>query len=153
MPDGPPDQWVSFGSYTFRASTGELRRGRREIRLTPRSAAVLSALIARPGELITKDGLSEAVWAGVAVSDAALTSCIQEIRDALGDDARRPRYIETVHRRGYRFVAPVPCPRGRPGGAPPARPGSASLRSAPPGLAGVFCLFLDICLSSGPRPV
>jgi DNA-binding winged helix-turn-helix (wHTH) protein/predicted ATPase len=124
--DGPSDRALSFGSYTFRASAGELRRGRRAIRLTPRSAAVLSALVARPGELVTKEDLFETVWAAVAVSDAALTSCIQEIRDALGDDARRPRYIETVHRRGYRFVAPVPE-------APPA--GTGLLR-APEHLVG-----------------
>jgi len=69
---------------------------------------VLHALLARPGTLLTKDDLFATVWPGVAVSDAALTSCIQELRDALGDDARRPRYIETLHRRGYRFIARVP---------------------------------------------
>jgi DNA-binding winged helix-turn-helix (wHTH) protein/predicted ATPase len=106
--DGQSDQAVRFGPYTFEASIGELRRGRRVIRLTPKAAAVLSTLVSRAGALVTKDGLFDAVWPGVAVSDAALTSCIQELRDALGDDARRPRYIETVHRRGYRFVAPVP---------------------------------------------
>jgi DNA-binding winged helix-turn-helix (wHTH) protein/tetratricopeptide (TPR) repeat protein len=102
------DRPLSFGRYTFRAASGELRRGPRRLKLTPKAAAVLAALLSRPGQLLTKDGLFEAVWPDVAVSDAALTSCIQELRDVLRDDARRPRYIETVHRRGYRFVAPVP---------------------------------------------
>lgn len=106
----PREHRVSFGRYVFAPSSGELRRGAREVRLTPKAAAVLSALLARPGALVTKDDLFTAVWPGVAVSDAALTSCIQELREALGDDARRPRYIETLHRRGYRFIAPVPPP-------------------------------------------
>lgn len=110
------EQRVSFGRYVFSPSSGELCRGGREVRLTPKAAAVLSALLARPGALLTKDDLFAAVWPDVAVSDAALTSCIQELRDALGDDARRPRYIETLHRRGYRFIGPVP-PAGAAGTA------------------------------------
>src|SRR6266576_5960198 len=59
-----------------------------------------------PG-LKTKDEIFRAVWRDTAVSDSALTSCIQELRHVLQDDARLPRFVETLHRRGYRFVARV----------------------------------------------
>ena len=64
-------------------------------------------LAERAQELVTKQELFDRVWGGLAVSDDALTSCIQELRGALGDDARRPRYIETRHRRGYRLMVPA----------------------------------------------
>src|SRR5205085_7546408 len=57
-----------------------------------------------PGDVVTKDELFAAVWPETAVGDAALVTCIQELRSALKDDARQPRYIETLHRRGYRFI-------------------------------------------------
>jgi DNA-binding winged helix-turn-helix (wHTH) protein len=78
--------------------------GDRDVRLTPKALALLSFMAERPGEVITKEELFGAVWPEVNVGDAALVTCIQELRRALGDDARRPRYIETLHRRGYRFV-------------------------------------------------
>jgi len=62
-------------------------------------------LAERPGQVVTKEELFRIVWPDTAVSDAALTSCIMELRQALQDDARRPRFIETVHRRGFRFLA------------------------------------------------
>ena len=77
------------------------------MKLTPRAAAVLHLLAERAQELVTKQELFDRVWGGMAVSDDALTSCIQELRGALGDDARRPRYIETRHRRGYRLMVPA----------------------------------------------
>jgi adenylate cyclase len=79
--------------------------GSREIRLTPKAAAVLKVLITHAGQPVSKDDLFAAVWSDTAVSDDALTSCIQELRKALEDDARNPRFIETRHRRGYQFVA------------------------------------------------
>ena len=68
---------------------------------------MLQCLAQRPGRLVTKDELYNAVWPGVFVGDAALKVCVLEIRRALADDAKAPRFIETVHRRGYRFIAPV----------------------------------------------
>jgi TolB-like protein len=78
--------------------------GGRNVHLTPKALALLSFIADRPGEVVTKDQLFGAVWPEVNVGDAALVTCIQELRRALKDDARRPRYIETLHRRGYRFV-------------------------------------------------
>jgi DNA-binding winged helix-turn-helix (wHTH) protein len=98
-------QDVSFGRYRFDPSAGRLWSGKREVRLTPKSAAVLGVLVARAGQPVTRDELFASVWGDTAVSDDALTSCIQELREALADDAKQPRFIETRYRRGYRFVA------------------------------------------------
>src|SRR5689334_21730908 len=101
------DQQFIFGDVRFDSRTGELRREDRVTKLTPRAAAVLCALAERAQQLVTKQELFDRVWSGRVVSDDALTSCIQELRNALDDDARRPRYIETSHRRGYRLLMPT----------------------------------------------
>ena len=99
------DQGVSFGSYRFDSRTGQLWCGTREVRLTPKAAAVLDVLMTHAGQPVSKEKLFATVWSGTVVSDDALTSCIQELRRALEDDPKQPRFIETRHRRGYRFVA------------------------------------------------
>ena len=112
---------MSFGHCRFNAHTGQLWRNGRESRLTPRAAAVLTVLIEHAEHIVTKQMLTERVWSSLAVGDDALTSCIQELRQALGDNARKPSYIETRHRRGYRLITPVavapptarPLPRQR----------------------------------------
>ena len=81
--------------------------GKQEVKLTGKASALLCYLLERAGRVVTKDELFQAVWAETVVSDAALTSCIQELRHALHDDARKPRYIETVHRRGFRFLPTI----------------------------------------------
>ena len=75
--------------------------------LTPKALAVLRVLVTRPGQVVTKEEFFQSVWTETVVSDDALAACIQELRRALRDDARKPRYIETIHRRGYRFVGKV----------------------------------------------
>ncbi len=97
------DRTLTFGRYRLEPRGG-LMSGDRNVRLTPKALALLSFMAARPGEVITKEELFGAVWPEVTVGDAALVTCIRELRRALGDDARRPHYIETLHRRGYRFV-------------------------------------------------
>ena len=79
-------------------------RGEERLHISPRAFAVLDYLVKRSGKLVEKDELHRAVWRGAIVSDGALVVCIRELREALADDARQPRYIETVHRRGYRFI-------------------------------------------------
>jgi TolB-like protein len=101
-----PDRALTFGRYRLEPRVG-LMCGDREVHLTPKALALLSFIANRRGEVLTKEDLFGAVWPDVAVGDAALVTCIQEVRKALGDDARRPRYIETVHRRGYRFVGKI----------------------------------------------
>ena len=93
-----------FADYQLDPGQG-LKRGRRDVRVTPKSLALLYLLAQRAGQVVTKEEIFRSVWTDTAVSDSALTSCIQELRGALGDDARQPRFIETLHRRGYRFVA------------------------------------------------
>ena len=75
--------------------------------LTPKAFSVLHHLARHAGRLVTKEEFLDVVWPGVFVGDAALKVCIREIRKALGDDPQTPTYIQTAHRRGYRFVAPV----------------------------------------------
>jgi TolB-like protein len=96
-------QAISFGHYRL-DPRGGLMSGAREVRLTPKALTLLSFLAERPGEVVTKEELFGAVWPNTTVGDAALVTCIQELRKALRDNARRPRYIETLHRRGYRFI-------------------------------------------------
>src|SRR5689334_1600497 len=117
------ERQMAFGSFRFDARSGQLWHEGREVRLTPRAAAVLQTLAERAGDVVSKQDLFDRVWNGMAVTDDALTTCIQELRGAFGDDARRPRYIETRHRRGYRLMvaaaavaeagdAPAPAARG-----------------------------------------
>src|SRR5512139_1149037 len=78
--------------------------GNRQIRIGGKALALLRALMERPRTLVTKDELFEQVWPGVAVSESVLTTAAKEVRQALGDDARNPRLIQTVYGRGYRFL-------------------------------------------------
>jgi len=93
----------------FRLDLGneQLWRGAQELELRPKTFAVLRYLAQHPGQLVTKDEILDSVWPQTVVSDSVLKNCIRELRKALGDEALAPQYIETVHRRGYRFIAPL----------------------------------------------
>src|SRR5919199_1192184 len=95
-----------------------LWRGAEALRLTPKAWSVLEVLVAQAGQLVTKATLFTTAWPEAVVSEAALVVCIREIRQALGDTARTPQYLETVHRRGRRFI----CPLGPPPAPPPPPP-------------------------------
>ena len=86
--------------------------GERLLDLTPKAFAILRHFVEHPQRLVTKDDLLAAVWGDTVVSEAALTSCIRDLRRALADTSREPRYIETVHRRGFRFIGPTGPARG-----------------------------------------
>jgi TolB-like protein/Flp pilus assembly protein TadD len=103
-------QGASFGRHRFDLETGRLWSGKREVKLTPKASAVLKVLLAHAGQPVGKEELFASVWSGTVVSDDALTSCIQELRRALADNAKQPRFIETRHRRGYRFMARLSKP-------------------------------------------
>jgi len=105
--EGGMEQDVSFGRYRFDVGSGRLWAGAAEVRLTPKASAVLKVLVAHADEPVSKEKLFASVWNDTIVSDDALTSCIQELRKAFEDDPKQPRFIETRHRRGYRFVAPL----------------------------------------------
>ena len=93
-----------------------LWRGDQLIPLKPKSFAVLHQLVAHAGRLVTQDALFAAVWPETPAGDAVLKVCIAELRKTLGDTAKAPRFIATVHRRGYRFIAAVEEPPDLPAG-------------------------------------
>jgi serine/threonine-protein kinase len=95
-----------FGPFRFDPGDG-VRRGKDEVPLPPRALAVLAALLARPGVVIPKRDLLDAAWPDTFVTESSLLEAIRVLRTALGDDRLNPAYIQTVHRRGYRFVAVV----------------------------------------------
>jgi DNA-binding winged helix-turn-helix (wHTH) protein len=83
--------------------------GDQALALRPKTFALLRYLVAHPGQLLTKAALLEALWPETMVSEVVLSVCIRELRQVLGDDAQAPRFIETVHRRGYRFIGQLPA--------------------------------------------
>jgi DNA-binding winged helix-turn-helix (wHTH) protein len=103
----PPDAPLIFGSCVLNRASAQVTRDGRVVPLTPKAYSVLLYLVEHAGRLITKQELLDAAWADVFVGDAALKVCIREIRKALQDDSHSPQYIETAHRRGYRFIAAV----------------------------------------------
>jgi DNA-binding winged helix-turn-helix (wHTH) protein len=129
-------QGVRFGPYHFEPHNAQLRRGTRVLPLTRKASQVLQCLVARPGELVTKEALFQAVWPETVVSEGVLANCIAELRQALGDHAKRPRFIATAHRQGYRFIAPLSAPASapRPAAAPDDRARAAPLPAPQPGL-------------------
>ena len=96
-----------FGDYRLNLPNEQLWCGAQPVPLTTKALRVLGELVAHAGQLVTKDALFAAVWPGAAVSEGVLSNCIGELRKALGDSAQAPRCIQTVHRRGYRFLAPM----------------------------------------------
>lgn len=105
MPNGK----VRYRFAGFLLDVGErrLHADGRDVYLPPKTFETLHYLAERPGHLVTKAELLDAIWPGVAVTENALTRCIKEVRAALDDDVHAPRYIETVPRVGYRFIASV----------------------------------------------
>ena len=98
---------VSFGPFTFDAANGLLRRAGSEVPLPPRVLGVLAYLVARPGQVVARQDLIDAIWKDAFVTDTSLAEAVSSLRQALGDDPQQPVYIQTLHRRGYRFVAPL----------------------------------------------
>src|SRR6266849_9832706 len=102
-----PESFPSPASFRLDSANQTLWRGSQAISLTPKAFTVLRYLMARPDQLVTKEELLNAAWPGIYVSDAALKVCIRRIRQALGDFAHPPQYIETMHWRGYRFIGKI----------------------------------------------
>src|SRR5215510_15291328 len=98
---------IGFGPFRLDRRAGLLLRRREPISLRPKTWSVLCYLVERPGQLITKRQLLEAVWGEVEVTESVLNNSIRELRIALGDSSKVPRFIETVSRRGFRFLASV----------------------------------------------
>ena len=103
----PEPQCLVFGPFRLDRHDERLWRGSEVIPLPPKTFAVLCCLVTQAGQLVTKEALLEAVWPETVVSEAVVTVAMRTLRGVLGDQARTPRFIETVHGRGYRFIAPV----------------------------------------------
>src|SRR5215510_11864066 len=124
-------QW-HFADFRLDPDNACLWRGMQPIALPPKAFDVLHYLVTHPDRLVTKDTLLDAVWPETSISDAVLRMAIGELRRALDDTAHAPRFIATVHRRGYRFVAPVTeYTEEGPGPARPVAPPAALPQDAP----------------------
>jgi DNA-binding winged helix-turn-helix (wHTH) protein len=124
---------LHFGQFALDVREARLSEAGRRIDLAPRDFAVLAFLAANAGRLVTKDELLDAVWRHRFVSQSVLKAVVSRLRGSLRDTAGQPRYIETVTRRGYRFVArvtasPPPPPTAEP--AAPRRPAGGGLLTA-----------------------
>src|SRR4051812_7946747 len=104
----PEPSRVRFGVFEVDLHTRELRRQGARIKLQDQPFQVLEALIERPGGLVTRDELRHRIWGGDTFVDfdQGLNRAVNKLREALGDAAETPRFIETLPRRGYRFIAP-----------------------------------------------
>jgi DNA-binding winged helix-turn-helix (wHTH) protein len=98
---------ILFPPFRLDLLNERLWQGTQGIALRPKTFAVLRYLAERQGRLVTKAELLGALWPGLYVTDGVLMACIRELRKALSDNPRAPRFIEMVHRRGYRFIAPL----------------------------------------------
>ncbi len=98
---------VHFGPFRLTDDPLQLWRGRKIVPLQRRPLSVLRYFVEHPQTVISSDTLRQAIWGGTVVSTTALQVCIREVRKALGDETNTPRYIETVGREGYRFIAPL----------------------------------------------
>src|ERR687898_2663431 len=96
-----------FGPFTFDPRSGELRNGPTRLKVPDQSLAILQALLQRPGELVTREQLRDRLWPPDTHVDfeAGLNAAVRRLREALNDSAGAPRYVETLPRRGYRFIA------------------------------------------------
>jgi DNA-binding winged helix-turn-helix (wHTH) protein len=109
MAVSPAEDVIRFGLFELDLKAGQLTRNGTKLRLPQQPLQLLAMLLERPGEIITRDELRQRLWSSdVFVDfDHGLNKSIQKLRDALGDSAASPRYIETIPRVGYRFIAPV----------------------------------------------
>lgn len=112
-----------FGAFRLDPRNATLMRDHQRVSLTPKAFEVLRYLVGSAGQLLTRDAIFAQVWPGTVVTDASLTVCIGEIRTVLGDDAKTPRYIETVKKRGYRFIGEARCSSDARESSVPQQPG------------------------------
>ena len=126
MPANSSSRIIRFSTFEIDFHAGELRQRGQKVKLQEQPLQILAALLERPGELVTREELRCKLWpADTFVDfDHGLNAAVKRLRDALGESAERPNFVETVARRGYRFIAPV-------NGS--AVPGKIGIMSAPEG--------------------
>src|SRR5258708_27701198 len=103
---------IHFGVFEVDLRSGELRKQGMRIRLSGQSFQVLETLLSRPGTLVTREELQQKLWPADSFGDFehGLNAAVNRVREALGDSAENPRFVETLPRRGYRFIASVDLP-------------------------------------------
>lgn len=108
-PNNAPDCVVHFGVFELDLRTGELRKSGVRVKLQEQPFRILAMLLARPGEVVSRDELRNQLWAEETYVDFdhGLNTAVQRLRESLGDTAENPRFVQTLPRRGYRFLAPV----------------------------------------------
>src|SRR4029077_606610 len=127
MPTDPSSRIIRFSTFELDLQTGELRQRGQKVRLQEQPFQVLAALLERPGELVTREELRRKLWPTDTFVDFdhSLNAAIKRLRDALGESAERPVFIETLARRGYRFICPSnmdQMPQGAPHSSLPVAP-------------------------------
>ncbi len=127
-PRSSPQKFIRFAVFEVDLAAGELRKNGARIRLQEQPFQILAYLIDRPGEVVTREELREKLWpADTFVDfDHSLNTAINKLREALGDSASNPRYVETLARRGYRFLAPLQTAAANAQDAPVAQPAPPS---------------------------
>lgn len=132
----PAGKTIRFAVFEVDLAAGELRRNGSRIRLQEQPFQILVYLLERPGEVVTREELRQKLWpADTFVDfDHSLNTAINKLREALGDSASSPRYVETLARRGYRFLAPLQQAEAKSPaqGSTPARPGQAATTTTNP---------------------
>jgi DNA-binding winged helix-turn-helix (wHTH) protein len=103
----PTDNPILFPPFRLERANEQLWRDETLVSLRPKPFAVLRYLVEHPGRLVTREELQNAIWPGIYVSEGLLRGYIRALREILEDDADAPRFIETVPRRGFRFIAPL----------------------------------------------
>jgi DNA-binding winged helix-turn-helix (wHTH) protein len=131
-PTLPPLGDFDLGGWSVHPALNRLRRGEISVRLEPKMMDVLVALARRRGQVVSKDELAAEVWAGLYITESVITRAIAGLRRALQDDARTPRFIETIAKRGYRLVATPLAPGPAIAAAAGAEPSGMPLGGAPP---------------------
>jgi DNA-binding winged helix-turn-helix (wHTH) protein/TolB-like protein len=106
-----------FGSFEFDSDNGELRKNGRAVALEPQPAKALALLLSRAGDIVSRNDLRDAVWGRDTHVDfdRGLAYCVSQIRTALGDSGENPRFVQTVPKRGFKFIAPISGASGAPG--------------------------------------
>src|SRR5229473_6801308 len=131
LTQGKSQEIVRFSEYSLDLRTSELRRNGTILKFQPQPARVLTILASRAGEIVTRQELAEQVWGSETYVDFehGLNYAIGQIRSVLADDPEHPHFIETIPKRGYRFIAPVsdhPTPEQAPARADPAKAASSA---------------------------
>jgi len=144
----PHNRIARFGVFELDFSTGELRKSGVRLRLQGQPIQVLTLLLERAGDVVTREELRQKLWASDTFVDFdhSLNTAINKVREALGDSAASPRFVETLARRGYRFIAPVQIP------APITAEPSTGLKTAPSNLAAADAGATTSAPGSRPEP-